>query len=209
MKTMRKKCAITMFVAMAAGFGAAAPGFAQSPAWQESYALEYAGKYPQAATALDPVLREAPNHELAIMRRAWLNYLQGRYSDALREYNQVLAINPKSLEGRLGITLPLMAQQRWPEAAIEAKKVLAVSPWDYTAHTRLMVCEEGEKKWGELSRHAAEVSARYPTDATALVYLARAEAWQGNVRKAKAVYGQVLERVPAHAEAAAYLKNNP
>ena len=185
--------------------------FAQggSALWQESFTLEAAGKYPQAASVLDPLLRESPNHEFALMRRAWLNYLQGKYNDALRDYNQVLALNPRSLEARLGLTLPLMAQQRWKEAAAETRKVIAVSPWDYTAHSRLLVCEEGEKSWAELSRHATDHAARYPSDATSLVYLARAEAWLGNKAKARSAYQQVLERYPAHVEAGTYLKNNP
>ena len=182
---------------------------AGSAAWQESYTLENAGKYPQAAAVLESLLRESPNHEFAIMRRAWLNYLQAKYGDALRDYNQVLSLNPRSLEARLGLTLPLMAQQRWKEAATEARKVIAVSAWDYTAHARLLVCEEGEKSWAELSRHAVEVAAQYPSDATARVYLARAEAWLGNKGKAKAAYLQVLERYPGHLEAMNYLKSNP
>lgn len=178
-------------------------------AWLESYTLEAAGKYAQANAFMDSVLREAPTHEFALMRHAWLNYLQGRYNDALRDYGQVLSINPKSLDARLGLTLPLMAQQRWREAAIEARKVTAVSAWDYTANVRLMVCEEGERKWDVLAQHAGEMASRYPTDATVQVYLARAEAWLGNVRNAKLAYARVLERMPAHAEALAYLKNNP
>lgn len=178
-------------------------------AWQESYTLEHAGKYPQAAAVLETLLRDSPNHEFAMMRRGWLNYLQGKYNDALRDYNQVLALNPRSLEARLGLTLPLLAQQRWKEAAAEARKVIAVSPWDYTAHVRLLVCEEGEKNWAELARHAAELAQRYPSDATGLVYLARAEAWLGDKAKARAAYAQVLERYPSHVEANTYLKSNP
>jgi tetratricopeptide (TPR) repeat protein len=179
-------------------------------AWQESYKQEAAGKYAQAAQALEPVLRESPNNDFALMRRAWLSYLQGRHNEALRDYNQALLLNPRSLEARLALSLPLMAQQRWKEAEVELKKVIAASAWDYTAHSRLLVCEEGLRKWNELAQHAAELAARYPSDANALVYLARGEAWQGNVKKAQAAYAQVLERVPAHVEAGNYLlKNNP
>lgn len=177
--------------------------------WQESYMLESAGKYAQASAFMDSVLRESPTHEFALMRHAWLNYLQGKYNDALRDYNHILFVNPQSLEARLGLTLPLMAQQRWREAAIEAHKVIAVSEWDYTAHMRMLVCEEAERKWDELAHHATELALRYPSDASVLVYLARAEAWRGNIRNAKAAYIKVLTRVPAHVEALAYLKNNP
>lgn len=188
---------------------ACGPAFALGQPWQESYTLESQGKYAQAAAVLDPILRETPNNDFALMRRAWLNYLQGRNNDAIRDYNQALTANPKSLEARGGLGLALMAQQRWKEAVVELKKVTAVSAWDYTAHSRLLVCEEGQHKWDEMSRHAAEIAEHYPSDANALVYLARAEAWLGNIKKAKSAYALVLERIPAHIEAIAYLKNNP
>lgn len=174
--------------------------------WKDSYALEAAGKYAQAAAVLEPMLREAPSNEFALMRRAWLNYQQGRMTESMRDYNQALFVNSNSLEARLGMTLPLMAQKRWSEAASEARKVIAVSAWDYTAHLRLLICEEGDKRWDEMARHAASLVARYPTDANFLVYLARAEAWKGNTRAARTAYGQVLERMPNHAEATNYLK---
>ena len=181
---------------------------AQENNWQNSLALEASGKYMQAALSMESILRESPNNELALMRHGWLNYLQGLHNDSLRDYNKVLTINPKSLEARLGLTLPLIAQQRWRETAMVASNVLLISPWDYTAHIRLMLCEEAEQKWEVLAKHASEFSARFPSDAAALVYLAHAEAWQGHVNKAKAAYSQVLERTPSHLEATAYLKNN-
>lgn len=177
--------------------------------WRDSYALEASGKYAQALSTLESLPASSPDHDFALMRQGWLNYLQGKHNDAIRDYNLALAANPKSLEALLGLTLPLMAQQRWREAAAAAKRVIAASPWDYTAHVRLMVCEEGEKKWHDLAQHAGEFVARFPSDATGLVYLARAEAWLGNVKRAQAAYTRVLARLPSHVEALNYLKNNP
>lgn len=182
---------------------------ALSEAWTDSYALESAAKYDQASAAMSLILRDSPSHEFALMRRAWLGYLQGHHNDALHDYQQALAVNPKSLEARLGLTLPLMAQQRWREAAVEARKVIASSAWDYTAHTRMMTCEEALHQWPELAQHATEVAAHFPSDATVLLYLARAEAWQGNISAAKKAYEKVLQRIPAHLEATTYLANNP
>lgn len=193
---------------LSAGGAAMAQTNGGSP-WQSSFAFEAAGKYAQAASALDGVLRDRPNDDFALMRRGWLGYLQGRHSEAIRDYNQALMANPQSLEARLGLSLPLMAQQRWKEAETELRKITAVSAWDYTAQTRLLACEEGQRKWDEMARRAGELAARYPSDATALVYLARAEAWLGNVKKARTAYAQVIDRVPGHIEATNYLKANP
>ncbi len=206
---LRKAILISIVSALCVVGGASAQANAAENIWRESYTLEAAGKYAPAGSVLDVVQSSSPDYDFVLMRRGWLNYLQGKHNDAIRDYNLALTANPKSVEALLGITLPLMAQQRWREAAMAAKKVLAVSPWDYTAHVRLMVCEEGEKKWQDLAQHAGEFSARFPSDATALVYLARAEAWLGNVKRAQAAYTRVLARLPTHVEAQTYLKNNP
>jgi tetratricopeptide (TPR) repeat protein len=181
---------------------------AANPAWQQSYTLEASGNYAGAANEMTLVLQQSPTHELALMRRAWLRYLQAQYNAAIDDYKRVLIINTKSIDARLGLTLPLMAQLRWQEAAVEARKVIAVSNWNYTAHLHMLVCEEALQQWETLARHATELSAHYPSDASALVYLARAEAWQGHIELAKLAYGKVLELMPTHAEALAYLNQN-
>lgn len=173
--------------------------------WTESYRLEALTQYQNAAKSLEIVIKDNPRHEFAILRQGWLNYLQGAHNEAIRDYQKALDINPNSLEARLGLTLPLIAQQRWREVASHVDKVLKVAPWNYYAHVRLMMSEEGEKKWDTLASHAKNVSQRYPSDATILVYLARANVWLKNDKEARRAYEQVLERVPGHIEAVQYL----
>lgn len=175
--------------------------------WAESYRLESLTQYESAAKALAPVLSKNPNHEFAILRQAWLNYQQGNHNESLRLYQKSLDLNPQSLDARLGLMLPLMAQQRWREVASHANKVLEVAPWNYYAHIRLMVSEEGERKWDTLAKHASQVSQRYPSDATAWVYLARANVWLKKDKEARQAYEQVLERYPGHIEALQYLSH--
>ena len=169
--------------------------------WKKSYQLEYKGKYAQAAAVIEGNTTRGRNKEYALLRFAYLNYMQGKYSDSIRAYKQAINLNPRTIDARLGITLPLMAQKRWRQARRYANQVLANSPWNFTAHVRLMLVEEGTRKWAKLSKHAKKVAERYPTDSTALVYLARAEAWQGNISEAKKAYRKVIIRVPAHIEA--------
>lgn len=176
--------------------------------WAESYRLESAGNYEAAAQALSSLVQKDSTHEFAVLRVAWLKYLDGDYNAAIKDYRRALEFNGESLEARLGMTLPLLAQQRWREAAATAQEVMKVAPWNYYAHVRLMVAEEGMRQWQTLASHARTVAARYPSDATILVYLARAEARQGNIDSARAVYADVLERVPAHAEAMSFLTAN-
>jgi tetratricopeptide (TPR) repeat protein len=181
---------------------------AAQDAWSESYWLEAEGDYAAAILALEPVLDTDPNHELAVIRTAWLNYLLGNYNASLRDYERAIELNDQSIEARLGPALPLLAQRRWREAAAVAREVIAVAPWNYYAHLRLLVAEEGQRQWDTLARHARELSTRYPSDATFLVYLARAQARQGDVEAAIETYGRVLELFPAHEEAAAFRAQN-
>jgi tetratricopeptide (TPR) repeat protein len=187
---------------------AAMPAKAQNQgAFSTSYTLEYELKYDRAAEVIKGLAESG--HEFARLRLGWLAYLAGRYNEALDHYNLVLRSNPNSLDGRLGLTLPLMAQKRWQDASDQIRQVLAMSPWDYTAHARLLVCQEALKQWSALEQHAREISAVWGSDANALVYLARARLAQNNMAGAKQAYGQVLERLPQHVEALAFMKKNP
>lgn len=173
--------------------------------WSKSYALEANGKYEMAAALLVPMLDQDGENEFATMRYAWLNYLQGNYNDAIKAYSQAMARNPLSIEARLGIALPLMAQRRWNEAARYLRQVLAKSPYDYIANLRLMACEAGLRKWEKLEKHALSLSEIYPSNASVLVYLARSYAWQGKTNMAKAAYAKVLVRSPSNLEALRYI----
>ncbi len=186
----------------------AAPAAAQNQnVFSNSYTLEYELKYDRAAEVIKGLAESG--HEFARLRLGWLAYLAGRYNEALDHYNLVLRSNPNSLDGRLGLTLPLMAQKRWQDASDQIRLILNNSPWDYTAHARLLICQEALKQWSALEQHAREISAVWASDANALVYLARARAAQNNIAGAKQAYGQVLERIPQHVEALAFMKKNP
>jgi cytochrome c-type biogenesis protein CcmH/NrfG len=182
---------------------AQACSLATAEVWRESYALEASGQYAQAAARIESYAR---GNDFALLRLAYLAYLQGKHEDAVRGYQRALEANPQSLDAPLGMMLPLMAQARWREAAEQARRVIQQSAWHYTAHVRLMACEEAEKQWKTLADHAREVARRYPSDATPWVYLGRAEAALGNTKNAVEAYARVQQIMPEHAEAAKYLQ---
>lgn len=192
--------------AVLAALAFAAQSHAQTDPWAESYRLENLGRYAEARAQIASFANRPAAHEFALMRSAWLSYLEARHAEAEALYQKALAANPRSLEAMLGLMLPQMAQYRWEDAIRVGRRVLNESPWDYTAHVRLMICEEATSRWEELARHATALAQRYPSDATILVYWARAESALRNSRKARELYAQVLERVPGHAEATKYLR---
>ncbi len=174
--------------------------------WTQTFNLEHQGEYAKAAAIIEPLLNGDENREYVLLRYAWLAYQQRNYNDAVRYYKQALKINPASIDARLGLSLPLLAQADWNKAEIYLRQIVTISPWNYTAHSRLFVCEEGLRQWEQLAAHAEEFSRHYPSDTTALVYLARAKHKLGKNEAANVIYQQVLIRVPEHIEAINYTR---
>ena len=179
--------------------------FAAVDQWTESYRLESLVQYDAAVKTMDAIIKNEPKNDFAILRRGWLNYLRGKHDSAISDYKKALTMNKQSLDAKLGVILPLLAQQRWNEAVKFCNEALKTAPWNYYAHVRLMVAEEGQKRWKTLAKHADEVYRRYPSDATVLVYLARAQRWSGNKDAARSAYIEVLKRIPGHIEASQFL----
>ncbi len=189
----------------------AAPAFAEENLddfWNESYRQEALGKYQAAMEVMNNWLHLHPNHEFSIMRRGWLYYLQGKHNESIKDYQKALSLNDKSLEARLGMMLPLMAQNKWREAMVYGRQIDELAPWNYYAHVRMLRCEEALEQWNTLADHALQVYLRYPSDATIIVYLARAYEKLGNARGAEKAWLDVLERVPGHVEASQYLASH-
>ncbi len=180
--------------------------YATESLWKQSILLEKQGKYKLSADKIKPKVNA--NNEFAILRVAYLTYMQGKNTESISYYENAININSNSIDAKLGIMLPLMAQKRWRQVKSFAHQILRFSHWNYTAHTRLMLAEEGLQMWESLEKHASQLVRVYPSDANALVYLARARAWQGNKTAAKTAYQQVLSRIPGHHEALAFINKN-
>ncbi|VAW61395.1 hypothetical protein MNBD_GAMMA09-753 [hydrothermal vent metagenome] len=175
--------------------------------WTQSLKLEAQKNYEQAAVVLTPLI-ENNSDEYALLRSAYLSYMQGEFNDSISQYLEAIDLNPKSIDARLGVTLPLIAQRRWRQVKRYTYEVLRQSHWNYTAHIRLLIAEEGMRNWKDLASHAKQIAEIYPSDATALVYLARANIWLSNTRAAINAYKEVLKRSPAHIEARQFIAVN-
>jgi len=176
--------------------------------WQQSYELEKQKKYLEAAKLIQPKIQKSIKSEYAILRYAWLNYLAGKYNIAIDNYKLAIKYNSQSLDARLGIMLPLMAQSRWREATEFGEQVLAVAPWQYYAHIRLMACESALLLWSKLDKHASLVNEKYPSDVDTLIFLARAKINTGDKKSALKIYKKVIERLPNNAEALQFIVEN-
>jgi predicted Zn-dependent protease len=198
------KSTLTALIASLALFAASAN--AQQDPWQLSYQFETASKYADAISAIDNISANSADAELKSLRRGWLFYLQGNYNDSIREYRLASERNSRSVDARLGITLPLLAQKRWREAEQNARASLELSPNNYTGLLRLAIALEGQRDWANMVKAGTALVTSYPSDASAYVYLARAHAWLNNRAEAVTAYRAVLSRYPGHLEALAYIE---
>ena len=183
----------------------AAPAQAQDDVWQNSYQLEAAGKYYDAIAAIDRVPANAPDAELKTLRRGWLYYLSGSPNESIREYRLAIERNSRSVDARVGITLPLLALKRWREAAQNARIALELAPNNYTALLRLAMALEGQHEWVTMAQTAATMVASYPSEVAAYVYLAHANVALKKRDDAIAAYTAVLVRDQGNLEARNYL----
>ena len=105
----------------------------QSEPWAASYRLESLGQYAEAQAEVGKVLAAQPGHEFALIRSAWLAYLQGRYAESEGLYLKAAQRNARMVEASQGLMLPLMAQYRWVAGKHERGQVgvqlLSVQPF--------------------------------------------------------------------------------
>jgi tetratricopeptide (TPR) repeat protein len=188
-------------------FGLMAVSSVNASPWSDSYKLETEQRYMEAEQVLLPE-SQGEDPEMVQLRLGWLRYLQGRYNEAIQTYRQAIQMNPESIDARLGVALPLLAQLRFREAEAQARTVLNIAPWNYTAHERLMAAEAGQLQWQALLNHTSILHQRYPSDTGTLAYMALAHANLGQVGLAKSAYFRVLNRIPEHQIALNYLSTH-
>ena len=92
----------------------------------------------EGALAIDP------NNYLVLSRKAYAQYMLGRYAEAADAYRAVLALYPSDVEMRSGLGWSLLKAGRG-DAAAEFRQVLDLAPEYVTAKTGLEVATgEGE-----------------------------------------------------------------
>jgi tetratricopeptide (TPR) repeat protein len=127
---------------IAAGTSTTSP--AASPAdaaqFQRSYDEETAGKLETALSALDDVVaseRTGTTGYVAQLRRGWLLYRLGKHADSVKAYAKASALDPGSIEARVGALVPLGELRRWVDVEAMAREIVRKDPGNYAANLRL------------------------------------------------------------------------
>jgi len=107
-------------------------------AYHKSYFYEGLEKFDAAIKTLAPVLKNFSNGYTVNLRHGWLFYRLGRYGNSKRHYDAAIKAAPASLEAKLGLLLPLLAQERYAEAEGVCYQILRVDFFNYYGNLRLI-----------------------------------------------------------------------
>lgn len=189
---MRPTMLLPLFaLLLAAPARAAEPG---DPAlhFEASFEAEGRREYGTALNEVLEILRVAPGDYVATLRAGWLYYLRGQHEDAIVTYRKAVGIAPKSVEARMGLTLPLMAMGRWKETEEACAEALKLAPGDIIAMQRIAYAQYMEGSFAAAKASYERVLAFHPSDIEMMLGLGWTELKLGNMAGAKAEFQRVL-----------------
>jgi tetratricopeptide (TPR) repeat protein len=125
----------------------------------------------------------------------------GRYREAMEEYERLLAVDPDDMEARKGRARVLAWTDRLEPAAREYRKVLKEDPTDREARRELARVESWRGRQQRAQRELREMLREDPTDVDARLALADAQRWMGRPDRAMIHVERALERRPDRREA--------
>ncbi|WP_456484917.1 tetratricopeptide repeat protein [Desulfurobacterium sp.] len=174
-------------------------------AYYKSFTYEKAGDYKDAIKALMPVYETYPKGYTVNLRLGWLYYLMGKYKNSEVHYRKAMEAIPSSVEAKLGLSLPLMAEKRWAEVESLMYKVIKTDYYNFYGNLRLAVALRNEGKAKLAEQIARKMLALYPSNVAFLTELGLDLFAQGKKKEAYATFSDVLILDPENTVAKHYL----
>jgi tetratricopeptide (TPR) repeat protein len=187
-------------IATAGADGGAADQF------QLSYDREAQGKLPDALAAMDALPAPQQAGYVAQLRRGWLLYGLGRSPEAIDAYGKAIALEPRSVEARVGVLLPAMALRRWTDVEAGAREVLKLDAGNYLGNLRLAFALYNEGRYPEAEGVYRRLAEAYPSDVEVRSGLGWSLLKAGKGSDAAAEFRAVLDVAPRNVLAAQGLK---
>jgi tetratricopeptide (TPR) repeat protein len=203
MTTTRAMLVGTMVaVVLAASPWARAPQDSKAASlYRESYALEAKQDYPGALAKMREIkLLSGPSYFVTI-RLAWLSYLTGDFTASAAGYAEAVAAEPKAIEPRLGLTLPLMASRNWGALERACRDVLLMEPNNAVALSRLAQALYWGGNYPDAATRYRRLTADYPSDLDYRTGLGWALLKLGRAAEARQTFEVVLAVSPDNASA--------
>jgi|ERR1017187_6990728 tetratricopeptide (TPR) repeat protein len=142
---------------------------ATKKAFTDSYGLEASRLYDRAIEVLKLVYSDN-NYEINL-RLGWLNYEAGKYTDAISYYQKAIAVQPNSIESKLGIVYPLSVIPRWDDVLKQYLDILKIDPKHALVNYRTALIYYNKANYSEAKRYLDTYLQVYPFDYDALVLM--------------------------------------
>lgn len=194
----RRMLAVLVVLVLSGGLGAAqAEGGADL--FQQSYDDEATGKLAEALADIERLPEGRKDTYTAQLRRGWLQYRLGQNAVSVESYKRAAALVPTSVEARVGMLLPLLADRRFGTAEKAARDALKLDPHNYLATLRLAWSLYNLGQYGDALALYRKLTDAYPSDVDVRAGLGWSLVKLGRNTEAAAEFRQVLEIAPKHA----------
>lgn len=195
-----------VLVLLAASLALASPARQQAEPktaglYRESYTLEARQDYAGALARMRDIRQAGNGSYFATLRTAWLSYLAGDYKASAAGYVEAIAAEPKAIEPKLGLTLPLLAGRSWPELERACRDVLALDPRNAVARSRLGQAYYWAGNYPDAAVTYRQLVADYPSDLDHKTGLGWALLRMGRTAEARRIFENVLAVSPDNVNA--------
>ncbi len=164
--------------------------------YRASYREEAKGKPTVALDAMKKIQAKSGASYFVSVRKAWLAYLAGRFSESERGYQEAIKERPDAIEARLGLTLPLLAQKKWRPLEKACRDVLKADPQNAVARARLAHAYYSIGNYPDSATVYRKLVKDYPGELDHQTGLGWALARMGRTAEAKKTFARVLDVSP-------------
>ncbi|PKP53681.1 MAG: hypothetical protein CVT92_02870 [Bacteroidetes bacterium HGW-Bacteroidetes-1] len=171
----------------------------QLKAFEDSYAAEIKGEHSTAIQLMTGIYK-ADSYEINI-RLGWLNYVSGKFSDALPYYQKSIELMPVSIEARLGYVNPAAALGNWAQVEKQYQEILKIDPMNTTANYRMGLITYGREDYASALKYFSKVLNLYPFDYDTVIMVAWTQLKSGKLREAKIMFQKALLIKPGDSSA--------
>lgn len=137
-----------------------------------------------------------PNSYMLNLRLGWLHYLKKDYAKSQEYYKKAIALEPKSIEARLGFVAPTAALEKWDDVLKTYKDILAIDPNNTLVNYRVGYIYYYRKNFVEAEKYIVAVLKLYPFDYDTNALLGANYLAQGKIKEAKKYYSVALAYNP-------------
>ena len=138
----------------------------------KSYDYEHMQKYSEAIKVLAPLYKKYPKGYTLNLRFGWLFYLDKKYKDSIKYYQNASLINPYAIDPILGLIRVYLDTSSFKEAEIVSYKLLKIDYYNYYANLFVVKALTAQKKYDIATEIINKMLALYPTDIAFLEQLA-------------------------------------